>query len=149
MIPEAKAGAARNVFWRIPVSFTLRHSHAGKIGAALLLGANLHAADPLPGAQPLTAQGDLSAQMAAVSGLAAEFPLQRMVRTARWKLIHYSHLDRDQLFDLTNDPLEIRDLFARPADRNVLNDLRRRLNDWFGPRIAPYLSAADRPDRDN
>jgi len=40
---------------------------------------------------------------------------QRMVRDDRWKLIHYPHLDRWQLFDLRSDPLEMQDLAARPG----------------------------------
>ncbi len=30
-----------------------------------------------------------------------------MIRTERWKLIHYPKIGRFQLFDLGNDPLEL------------------------------------------
>jgi len=40
----------------------------------------------------------------------AYMEVQRMVRTERWKLIYYPYLQRLQLFDLMNDPNEMRDL---------------------------------------
>lgn len=70
----------------------------------------------------------------------AELPLQRMVRTERWKLISYSHLNRAQLFDLANDPHELKDLASDPRHQDLVLDLRRKLNDWFAPRIEPYKS---------
>jgi arylsulfatase A-like enzyme len=53
-----------------------------------------------------------------------------MIRTDRWKLILYPHLDRVQLFDLQNDPLEIHDLSEDPAHQQTRDALLRRLNDW-------------------
>jgi len=73
-----------------------------------------------------------------------ELPILRMVRTERWKLIYYSHLDRHQLFDLANDPHELKDLSADPAHRNLQAGLQRKLDDWFDPRIGPYNSVSDR-----
>jgi arylsulfatase A-like enzyme len=75
----------------------------------------------------------------------AEVPLQRMVRTERWKLIYYSHLDRYQLFDLLHDPHELRDLASDPAQRVMLDNLKRKMTAWFAPRIAPFNAAA--PER--
>ena len=72
------------------------------------------------------------------------FPIQRMVRTDRWKLIFYSHLNRYQLFDLTNDPNELKDLSASPEHQNLMAGLRRKMSDWFTPRIEPYLANPDR-----
>lgn len=68
----------------------------------------------------------------------AELPIQRMVRTERWKLIYYSHLNRYQLFDLANDPHEQKDLSAHPDYGEPLADLRRKLHAWFAPRIEPF-----------
>ena len=71
----------------------------------------------------------------------AELPLERMVRTDRWKLIYYSHLDRYQLFDLPSDPYELRDLSGDPRHAAELAELKRKLQDWFGPRIAAHKAS--------
>ena len=55
---------------------------------------------------------------------------QRMIRTDRWKLIHYPHIDRWQLFDLTNDPAEMKNLADDPEQRAVVADLRAKLTAW-------------------
>ena len=52
---------------------------------------------------------------------------QRMIRTERWKLIHYPKIDRYQLFDLQTDPLERRDLFGSSASETVFHSLRDKL----------------------
>jgi arylsulfatase A-like enzyme len=55
---------------------------------------------------------------------------QRMIRTDRWKLIHYPHLDRYQLFDLKADPLETKDLAGDAASKAVLDELKSKLLAW-------------------
>lgn len=65
----------------------------------------------------------------------ATAPIQRMVRTERWKLIQYTHLDRYQLFDLQNDPHELRDLSAVPEAREIFGLLSEKLDAWFLPRL--------------
>jgi choline-sulfatase len=65
---------------------------------------------------------------------------QRMIRTDRWKLIHYLHIDRWQLFDLQADPHEKTDLSQLPAHAGVLSDLQGKLADWqsaAGDPLAP------------
>ena len=50
------------------------------------------------------------------------------VRTDRWKYIRYVELEgMDELYDLREDPYEMRNLFGQPAGRAVLPDLRARL----------------------
>ncbi|MDO8539994.1 MAG: sulfatase-like hydrolase/transferase [Opitutaceae bacterium] len=80
----------------------------------------------------------------AEAGRPAELPIERMVRTERWKLIYYSHLQRYQLFDLTNDPYELRDLSAAAEHQGVKAELQRKLRAWFDPRIAPFNHGANR-----
>ena len=53
-----------------------------------------------------------------------------MVRTARWKYIHWQGM-RAQLFDLAADPGEAHDLGATASHAAVETDLRNRLLDWL------------------
>jgi len=56
--------------------------------------------------------------------------VQRMIRTDKWKLIHYPKIQHYQLFDLENDPFEKENLFGRPCYGTVVADLRIRLEAW-------------------
>ena len=75
------------------------------------------------------------------SEYSAELPVQRMVRTERWKLIYYSNVNRYQMFDLANDPFELRDLSHASQFRTEFDSLKGKLDAWFGPRIAPFKNA--------
>jgi arylsulfatase A-like enzyme len=55
---------------------------------------------------------------------------QRMIRTDRWKLIHYPQVNKTQLFDLPADPDELHDLSNDPQHAAVLTDLRGKLQTW-------------------
>jgi arylsulfatase A-like enzyme len=55
-----------------------------------------------------------------------------MLRTERWKYIHWSSGFRPQLFDLAADPAEFHDLGAAPEYAAVRAELRERLLAWFG-----------------
>jgi arylsulfatase A-like enzyme len=70
-------------------------------------------------------------------------PIERMVRTDRWKLIYYSHLNRYQLFDLSSDPNELKDLAAKPEYQVLVASLQRKLTDWFTPRVETYQAKTD------
>ena len=52
---------------------------------------------------------------------------QRMVRDKRFKLIHYPHLDRQQLFDLLEDPFELKDLSSVKHYSKVFSQLQDKL----------------------
>jgi arylsulfatase A-like enzyme len=54
-----------------------------------------------------------------------------MVRTARWKYVHWTDGYRPQLFDLEADPQEFHDLGADPALAEVREAMRTRLLAWF------------------
>ncbi len=56
--------------------------------------------------------------------------VQRMVRSDRWKLIEYPRAKRSQLFDLRNDPDELRDLADDPRQREVRAELLAALRAW-------------------
>tara|TARA_B110000495_G_scaffold180094_1_gene173926 strand:- start:508 stop:1779 length:1272 start_codon:yes stop_codon:yes gene_type:complete len=48
---------------------------------------------------------------------------QRLVRTDRYKLVHYPKIGRNQLFDLKEDPLETKDLIKDPKLEQVKKKL--------------------------
>lgn len=52
---------------------------------------------------------------------------QRMLRTDRFKIIHYPAIDRWQLFDLKNDPYEMNDLSEDAESANVLKKMKDSL----------------------
>ena len=56
-----------------------------------------------------------------------------MVRTQRWKYVHYEGL-RPQLFDLAGDPHELDDLGADPAHAAAREQMSVRLFDWLRQR---------------
>lgn len=56
--------------------------------------------------------------------------VQRAVRTDRWKYVRYPQVNREQLFDLRNDPLELTDLSGDAALAETKSDLRNRLAAW-------------------
>jgi arylsulfatase len=55
---------------------------------------------------------------------------RKMVRTQGWKYVHDPMGDRDELYDLVEDPWELTNVVDDPANGPVLADLRLRLADW-------------------
>ncbi|MBI1903801.1 MAG: sulfatase-like hydrolase/transferase [Planctomycetia bacterium] len=56
--------------------------------------------------------------------------VQRAVRTDRWKLIRYPHVDTTQLFDVAADPYETKDLAADPAHKATIDELMELMRKW-------------------
>lgn len=57
-------------------------------------------------------------------------PDAKMIRTRRWKLNYYPG-NGGELYDLENDPGEERNLYADPASRNTVRELKDRLLDFL------------------
>ena len=55
---------------------------------------------------------------------------QRAVRTDRWKLIRYPQINKSQLFDLENDPDELKDLANDANHAGRVKELTALLEDW-------------------
>ncbi|QQS46558.1 MAG: sulfatase-like hydrolase/transferase [Acidobacteriota bacterium] len=54
----------------------------------------------------------------------------RMLRTTEWKLVrHYRANELDELYDLKNDPGELRNLYKNPGYRDVRERLQQRLDE--------------------
>lgn len=64
---------------------------------------------------------------------------QRMIRRGRWKLIWYPQADREQLFDLEQDPHEMADLAERPEQQATRTELRSQLERWLREQGDPLL----------
>jgi choline-sulfatase len=65
--------------------------------------------------------------------------VQRMIRTDRFKLIHYPQVQRFQLFDLASDPHELKDLIDDPKHAAAAADLKARLGAWQKEMNDPVL----------
>ena len=55
---------------------------------------------------------------------------RKMVRTRDWKYVHDPMGDRDELYDLVNDPWELVNVVDDPRQQAVVTELRLRLADW-------------------
>jgi arylsulfatase A-like enzyme len=56
---------------------------------------------------------------------------QRMIREGDWKLAWYPKINRWQLFNLADDPNELRDRIGESAQAERITDLRRKLVTWL------------------
>ncbi len=56
--------------------------------------------------------------------------LMRSVRDERWKLIRYPQINHTQLFDLQNDPHEIKNLADDPAQASRIERMTAMIRDW-------------------
>lgn len=55
---------------------------------------------------------------------------QRMICDQRWKFVLYPKINREQLFDLQNDPDERHDLSTDPAQSARRDEMKSRLETW-------------------
>ena len=53
--------------------------------------------------------------------------VQRAIRDDRWKLIRYPQINKTQLFDLQDDPYEMRNLAGQPASAGKVQELTAQL----------------------
>ncbi len=63
-----------------------------------------------------------------------------MVRNDSWKLVHFLDEPFGQLFDLVNDPDEVKNLWDDPASVDKKNELLAVLREW---RIRSQLETKD------
>ena len=52
------------------------------------------------------------------------------MRDERWQLIVYPQINKTQLFDLVNDPHELKDLAGDPAHAKTIERLTATLKTW-------------------
>ncbi|MDO8683183.1 MAG: sulfatase-like hydrolase/transferase [Armatimonadota bacterium] len=69
--------------------------------------------------------------------IVAEFPLSKTIRTKEWKLCHRPRgmykvkEDVGELYHVSEDLWEMKNLYADPKYSNIREELRRRLFDWI------------------
>lgn len=56
--------------------------------------------------------------------------LRKMIRTHNWKYVHDPMGDKDELYDLANDPWELYNLAESPIYQEVVKDLYARYDGW-------------------
>jgi arylsulfatase A-like enzyme len=61
----------------------------------------------------------------------AEFPNAKMLRTEQWKLVHYLHAPYGELYNLRDDPYEIKNLYDDPAAAGARHEMESALADWL------------------
>ena len=68
----------------------------------------------------------------------------RMLRTKEWKLVrHYRANELDELYDLQNDPGELRNLYNDARYSDVRARLQQRLNEWMKTIDDPILRGSN------
>ena len=63
----------------------------------------------------------------------------RMIRTKEFKLVKYIHYG-DELYDLKNDPFELRNIADNPQYAEIKEQLYQKLNDWIKVNNDPFYS---------
>lgn len=61
----------------------------------------------------------------------SEFPALKMVRTAEWKLVHYVREPYGELYNLREDPHELRNLYNDAGYAKAKSEMQARLADWL------------------
>jgi arylsulfatase A-like enzyme len=74
-----------------------------------------------------------------------EYGPVRMIRTAAWKYVHRYPYGPHELYDLVDDPGEVRNLAGDPASAGIRADLARRLDAWFSRYVVPDADGSRLP----
>ena len=73
-----------------------------------------------------------------------EYGSTRMIRTHDWKYVHRYPDGPNELFDLTNDPDERRNLIDEPGQAARVSEMKRRLGEWFDTYAVPEMDGRGR-----
>ena len=68
-----------------------------------------------------------------------EYGPVRMVRSREWKLVWRYPSGPHELYDLVEDPGELRNVFDYPGQRDRIATMRHDLDDWFASYVDPQL----------
>ncbi len=103
------------------------------------LGMDHPEADSLPGTSfaPLLRGEDLAGRDDVV--VFDEYGPVRMIRTKEWKYVHRYAFGPHELYDLANDPGEVRNLVADGSHTAQIATLKGRLDSWFVRYVDPAM----------
>ena len=73
-----------------------------------------------------------------------EYGSTRMIRTQDWKYVHRYPDGPNELYDLTNDPDERRNLIDESGNAARAAEMRERLDEWFSVYAVPEMDGRDR-----
>jgi arylsulfatase A-like enzyme len=68
-----------------------------------------------------------------------------MIRTTEWKYIHRYPYGPHELYDLINDPDELRNVVEDSSHRDTIERMRLRLEEWFTRYVDPALDGVRQP----
>ncbi len=71
----------------------------------------------------------------------------RMIRTQDWKYIHYLEDNKEELFDLKNDPYEKVNIADREENEEVLEHHRALFREYLEKEHDPYLTLQSKADK--
>lgn len=69
----------------------------------------------------------------------SEFPTIKMLRTEEWKLVHYLHAPYGELYNLREDPHELRNLYDESTHARRRAEMEAALADWLVDSQDPLL----------
>ena len=75
----------------------------------------------------------------AKDGILTHADFMTMVRSDRWKIVHFLDEPYGQLFDMKNDPREVNNLWDCPDHQNAKQEMLAELREW---RIRSQLQTA-------
>jgi len=74
-----------------------------------------------------------------------EYGPVRMIRTQEWKYVHRYPDGPHELYDLKHDPAERKNLVDEKKCRPIVEEMWRRLTDWFARYVRPELDGSRLP----
>ena len=63
-------------------------------------------------------------------GILTDTEFMSMIRNEEWKLVHFLHMQCGQLFNLKEDPNEVKNLWDDPSFNGVKGNLMDQLLEW-------------------
>lgn len=79
----------------------------------------------------------------------SEYGATRMIRTKKWKYIHYYPMGENELFDIENDPDEKCNLYNSAEHQDIIVGLKSKLERWFSEYVDPAIDGTKEANTGN